>query len=385
MEFLGLTLLLIEDEVAIRRMFEEEFKELGFAVYSFSCIQDTFCFFEKDARHFDICLLDLRLPDGDGFDILNYIQVHYLHTPVILMNSNGNKNTVIEALKKGAYDYLEKPFSLSNELLPILNRAMAAVKLQKENNALNDQILHNSKLAALGELSATVLHDIRGPLSLIQMVCEELREAELIVQKPNEFDLEKSVAQIEKACHKIKILGDHLRNFSREDTHERSEEKLLSALIEDSLFMVQQKIRSLKIRVKKIIPTELEGLKIFCFPNKLEQVFMNLASNACDAMSEIETRDLTIALKSEAQNIFIEISDSGTGMSDEIQLKIFDSFFTTKPRGQGTGLGLKIVRNIIGEHGGELHLASVEGKGTTFTVQLPRAGLAKGVSVVIPV
>jgi signal transduction histidine kinase len=98
---------------------------------------------------------------------------------------------------------------------------------------------------------------------------------------------------------------------------------------------------------------------------------MNLLSNACDAMSKEAVRELGLVAKFTAEGLLLDVSDTGTGIPLEIQGKIFDNFFTTKPRGEGTGLGLKIVRNIIVEHGGELLMTSVVGKGTTFTVRLP--------------
>lgn len=366
-----LTLLILEDEAALRGLMVVEFEDLGFRVLEASTVAQARSYFADKETHVDIAIFDLRLPDGDGLSLLKEIKEQGHEAPVIMVTGQGNKNTVLESLKAGAYDFLEKPFSLSGDLIPVVTRARGAVHLQKENTSLTEQILHNSKLAALGELSATVLHDIRGPLSLIHVVCDDI--ADEIAEKGalDPAAMQAYVTQIRKACDRIRKLGDHLRNFSRQDANEDMENKPLENLIEDSLFLVQQKTRTHRIKVTRTLDVSVAGLTVRCQPNKLEQVIMNLLSNACDAMGNVITRELTVSASREDDWLFIGVTDTGTGIPPEIQERIFENFFTTKPRGEGTGLGLKIVRNIVVEHGGELLLSSEVGKGTTFTVKLP--------------
>jgi two-component system NtrC family sensor kinase len=135
--------------------------------------------------------------------------------------------------------------------------------------------------------------------------------------------------------------------------------------------LVQQKVRQNRIKVSKQIDKNAEGMSIRCFPNKFEQVVMNLLSNACDAMSSCDKRELSVLARCEGEIVFIDVRDTGTGIPKELQEKIFENFFTTKPKGEGTGLGLSIVRNIVREHGGDLILSSEPGTGTTFTIRLP--------------
>ena len=371
MDMQTLTVLVVEDEVSIRSLMEMEFQDLGFATIAVGSVKEAEDTLRgEESEKIDLCIFDLKLPDGDGLSLLQTSKQLFPNVPVILMTGHGNKGTVLEALKRGAYDYIEKPFSISNDLFPVVRRASGAIKLQKENRSLNEQILHNSKLAALGELSATVLHDIRGPLSLIQVVCDDI-EDDISEGSLNPENMTDHIKQVRKACDRIRKLGDHLRNYSRSDTHETPEEKNLDLLIEDSLFLVQQKVRKLGIKVCKEIGEDVKTTQYLCLSNKLEQVIMNLMSNACDAMKDVEDKKLILKSSREGDFINIDITDTGMGIPEDIQTKIFDNFYTTKPKGEGTGLGLKIVQNIIKEHGGSLKLQSKVGVGTTFTVVLP--------------
>lgn len=367
----GLTLLVVEDEAPIRRLVAMEFEDLGFTVLEAANIAEARLFFSDKEQQVDIALFDLRLPDGDGLTLLQEVKAAGHEGPILMMTGHGNKHTVLESFKAGAYDFLEKPFSMSGDLMPVVIRAAGEVRLRKENTSLTSQILHNTKLAALGELSATVLHDIRGPLSLIHVVCEDISETLEDGSPLDATQMKEHVGQILKACARIRKLGDHLRNFARQDAHESMETKSVESLLDDSLFLVQQKIRAGRIRVHKIFECSAKNASLHCYPNKFEQVIMNLISNACDAMSTSSCRDLTLKSSVTPDGFFLEVSDSGTGIPPDIQEKIFDTFFTTKPRGEGTGLGLKIVRNIVLEHGGDLTLQSTVGQGTTFTVRLP--------------
>ena len=120
------------------------------------------------------------------------------------------------------------------------------------------------------------------------------------------------MGQIGKACLRIKKLVDHLRNYSRDDKDEAEETKKLSSIIEDSFFLVEQKVRKMGIKTIIEIAPSLENAELICFPNKLEQVLMNLLSNACDAMQNIQKKELTIKAKTEHGFLFISVVDTGS-------------------------------------------------------------------------
>ena len=158
------------------------------------------------------------------------------------------------------------------------------------------------------------------------------------------------------------VLG--LRNFSRLDEAEKKTVDIHEG-IESTLQLLHNEIKN-RITVHKNF-CELPPLT--CYPSELNQVFMNLLSNASQAISN--KGDITITTKQDGDNIIIDIQDTGCGIDEKYMDNIFDPFFTTKEVGKGTGLGLSISYNIVKKHKGDITVKSEKGKGTTFTITLP--------------
>ena len=178
---------------------------------------------------------------------------------------------------------------------------------------------------------------------------------------------------IEKASSTIRKLVDHLRNFSR-TTAEEHEILDLYETIDDALFIVGSRIKKSDIHVQNKID------KNRCFvkasQNNMEQVFVNLLTNACDAMAGQDERTLTLSLSSCRRNNMdfwrCDISDTGIGIPEDKYEAIFQSFYTTKEKGKGTGLGLSIARGIVTEHDGWIEVSGGATGGTTFSVFIPQ-------------
>ena len=186
--------------------------------------------------------------------------------------------------------------------------------------------------------------------------------------------VKKFSGNISKALFSIEKLVDHLRTFGRgiAENHERVD---LFTSICDALFMTQNKLASAKVEV--LNHTEKGKYFVTGLSNQLEQVFVNLVGNACDAMTGHPRRELAISIHPVTRDSELfwqcDLSDTGTGLSEELRDMIFNSFFTTKKSGDGTGLGLSISRGIIKDHRGEIEVNSAPGEGTTFSVFLPKA------------
>lgn len=371
----NLQILIVENDAFEQTMLKIELAKEGFQTVSCQTAHEAMLILYNKNIEIDCCLIDYRLPDANGINLMSQIKSIRSELPIIIMANNNNKNIFQAALHGGAFDYIEKPFFIKNKILPIIKRAITTIILKKENRYLTNQILHSSKLAALGELSATVVHDICGPLTMIQITCEDMSD-ELAEKKPIDcLTFEKQLRQINKSCQRIKKLVDHLRNYSRKDKDECQEGKNLGMIVEDSLFLVEQKIRKFGIKTTTEIEDDLMNAELVCLPNKLEQALMNLLSNACDAMQSAEKKELILKARVENDFLYLSIIDSGCGISDTLKSKIFEGFFTTKPKNEGTGLGLNIVRNIIKEHDGELLVESEIGKGSVFTIKLSTSRL----------
>ncbi|NQT92491.1 MAG: GHKL domain-containing protein, partial [Lentisphaerae bacterium] len=248
-----------------------------------------------------------------------------------------------------------------------------------------DSLVHAGRLAAIGELASGVAHDIDNPLTVIvlsdEMILRLYKKAE---QEGEHVPQEKICAlanDVLRASASIRKLSNHLRNFSRGMSEKREYVDLYDS-IGDALFMTNNKIVVNNVNVR----TEVGKGQHFIYacPNHIEQVFINLVSNACDAMAQQEERQLLFTVTSQEHDgsdcWACRVADTGMGIPEPIRKEIFNSFFTTKEPGKGTGLGLSICRGIVAEYSGTIEIASSTGEGTVFTVLLPKADLESVVS-----
>lgn len=368
-----INILVIEDDEYVNKVISKELAAFNFRTHWVDSITHAKSYITDNKDKINLVLLDLKLSDGNGFTLVSFLKQHCPDVNIIIMSGHLSQRLITRAMQNGCYDLFEKPFSIKKDLIPIVKRHLNNLFLKKENSNLKEQLMQSSKLAGLGEMTATVVHDINGPVNTILMICDDLKEEIQHNKDLTQIDLNNEISKIQKGCEKIKKLVDHLRNYTRKDNTEKKENKGIESILEESLFMLKQKIRNHKILVKFDLDESISNLQLICYPNKIEQVFSNLMSNACDAMKDRDIRELTIKAKFENKILSISVQDTGTGIPKNIQDKIFQSFFTTKPKGEGTGLGLSIVKNIVLEHSGELTMSSEEGKGTVFTVKFPES------------
>ena len=244
---------------------------------------------------------------------------------------------------------------------------------------MQQKIIHAGRLAAIGELATGIVHDINNPLSIIsmanEMALQDLRDLKKVTAE-SRMALESQLTSIEKASCSIEKLVNHLRNFSRRG-HKGVEIADLNQTLSDALFMAGNKIKKKLVTIENNVdkgPYLFEGSQ-----NNMEQVFVNLITNACDAMAEQEKRILQVSISpcNRNQRSFwrCDICDTGEGIPKEIINDIFQSFVTTKKKGEGTGLGLSIARGIVQEHDGEIEVYCNQSAGTTFSIYIPQADI----------
>jgi C4-dicarboxylate-specific signal transduction histidine kinase len=240
---------------------------------------------------------------------------------------------------------------------------------EQELRDKQEQLVQAGKLATLGELTTGVAHELNNPLNNIGLyvgnVIDRVRLGKLDASIVS--DLEKAMAQVRKATDII----SHLRTFGRA-APVSVETVDVDEVIERSLSLVQEQLKLRGIEVELELCRDelvLHGNAI-----QLEQVFINLLTNARDALAEqARTKRIRIFTRREGELIRITVSDTGPGIAPEIEARVFDPFFTTKEVGSGTGLGLSITYSIVKEHGGEISVSSLPGKGATFEIELPAA------------
>jgi C4-dicarboxylate-specific signal transduction histidine kinase len=250
-------------------------------------------------------------------------------------------------------------------------------EVQRREQELRDkqeQLVQAGKLATLGELTTGVAHELNNPLNNIGLfVGNAVDLIELAVTEKGQIvgELRHAMEQVGKATAII----SHLRTFGRAAAVSR-EPISLRQVIERALSLMREQLRLREIEVTVDLGPEepmVVGNAI-----QLEQVFVNLLTNARDAVAESPRKAIRIAGSVGSATVEIAFADTGHGIPPGLERRIFDPFFTTKQVGKGTGLGLSITYGIIKEHGGTVSVVSPPGEGATFLIQLPRASAATG-------
>lgn len=247
----------------------------------------------------------------------------------------------------------------------------------RELQSAQSQLVHQAKLASLGELVAGIAHEINNPLGFVMSHVETVRDAltsvfERQTQAPNVQSREliekalKRVESMETGLERIRDLVINLRTFSRIDEGVVKEIDIHESL-DATLALLQHRIRD-QITVNRDYQA---APKVQCQPGPLTQVWMNLITNAIDAMQG--DGSLTIETRNDNGDIVVSVADTGCGISPDVTPRIFEPFYTTKDQGEGTGLGLSISYSVIRAHQGDIRVESAPAKGTRFTVRLPRA------------
>jgi two-component system NtrC family sensor kinase len=231
-----------------------------------------------------------------------------------------------------------------------------------EEQRLQQEVIQQEKMAAIGMLAGGVAHEINNPLGGI------LAFTQLLMRDMKEDDpIRSDLAEIERAAVRCKKIVSDLLDFSRMSAGKEMQWVDLKLLIEKIVPFIKAEIKSYNIDLKIDLKENLPN--VYGDPNRLQQVFLNLLTNAAQAMPK--GGRLTVSAHQSKTSVCVCVEDSGHGIASEHMHKIFDPFFTTKPPGKGTGLGLSISYRIVKEHNGSIDVESKPGKGARFIVTLP--------------
>lgn len=247
-------------------------------------------------------------------------------------------------------DENEKPKSISLVGTNIQERKEAELK-----------IFSASKMASLGEMAGGIAHEINNPLAIISGTAEQVQR----YLNQDDIDREKissGVTKIEETSFRISKIIKSLRSFSRAGELDPSKEVLVKDLIDETLDLCRERLKSEYITLIQEVDNTL---KLNCRPTQIQQVMINLLNNSTDAIKGHKEPWIKIRSERVGSEIIITISDSGTGIDSALKGKIMNPFFTTKEVGKGTGLGLPISKRIMENHGGQL-LYLPERPNTTF-------------------
>ena len=247
-----------------------------------------------------------------------------------------------------------------------LENARLYSNLRDQMNELTQtqqQLIQAAKLAAVGELAAGVAHEINNPLMIILGNCELA-----LLDMPAESRGLTRLKIIEAEATRAGKITRDLLNFARR-REPRREPVAVEALVERAVELLGTKLARGRVQVHTVLHPGMPP--ILGDADQLTQVLLNLGANAVDAMPDGGELVFQTELRPESDAIVIKVIDSGAGMTAEHALRIFEPFYTTKPEGQGTGLGMSVSLGIVKNHGGLIEVSSEAGRGTTMTIELP--------------
>lgn len=241
---------------------------------------------------------------------------------------------------------------------------MANELLERERSLKSAQLalVQSEKMAAVGTLSAGLAHEVKNPLSAV------LGYAQLAKRKLSQPDvIKKHLDIIENETRRCNEIIGNLMQFSRQEKGEFTD-VTINEVVEKSVGIVDHQLGLKNVHVNMKLAPDIP--EIIGNSNQLQQVLMNLAINAQQAM-EPDGGTVDIATYFDNDNVYISVSDTGPGISEEVVEKIFEPFFTTKAAGEGTGLGLSVTYGIIRDHKGDIRVEKADSGGARFVIALP--------------
>jgi C4-dicarboxylate-specific signal transduction histidine kinase len=240
------------------------------------------------------------------------------------------------------------------------------------------QLIQASKLTTLGQMAAGIAHEINQPLNVIQVCADFFLKMIDRGQPISDEDLKSMAGDIGRNVQRAAAIIQHMRDFARQSGATRSKININDP-IHDVFKVLGHQLRVHEVEL--ILELDPDLPPIMADHNRLEQVFINLVTNAVDAMDEkrgwpeYDSVEKLLKIRSFLENGFVAatVSDTGIGMSDEVLAKLFEPFFTTKDIGKGTGLGVCISYGIVKDYDGSIEIKSKVGEGTTFKLKFPAA------------
>jgi two-component system NtrC family sensor kinase len=242
-----------------------------------------------------------------------------------------------------------------------LQRNEDLAKANARLQSTQQQLIQSEKLAATGQLTAGIVHDVKNPLAVIKGLAEELQEEVLLSAEATE-----QLKMIRDNANRANQIVSDLLKFASQATPAMKQQNICDT-VKTSLRLTDYLARKAKVEVVSEIPSD--PLMVTYDSTQIEQVLVNLYQNAIQAMPN--GGKLHVRLNREEKGISLQVQDEGVGIPEENLPRIFDPFFTTKPEGEGTGLGLSVSYGIVTKHRGRIDLKSKLGKGSTFTIKLP--------------
>ncbi|MEM7452874.1 MAG: response regulator [Planctomycetota bacterium] len=361
------SVLIVEDDGDTRSNLEDVLSLDGYRLQAVSSCTDALAASREEK--FDSIILDWRLPDGTGSQLIPQLKKELPGTPVIIITGVREFDTAVTALREGAYDFLSKPIN-PDALRGLLRRLVERKRHLDEIESAQERLVASERLAAIGQMVAGLAHESRNAfqrshacLAELSLDLEEMPESLKLVHK------------VQRALDDVNLLLEEVRNYAAPILLDRREweiEPLISSVWQQITEVGQtEDFPGLEVSVHQ------EELAWNVDKDRLQQVVRNLLENASFACVDggpviVEVSEIAHGQDQSPANsmLCVKVTDNGSGVPEGSGGQIFAPFYTTKTR--GTGLGLAISRRIVEAHGGRLFVMSQgTDNGATFVMEIP--------------
>lgn len=371
--FHNIRLLLIDDEDHFRQTLFKRLGKRGITIRQADSGEEGLAIMKVEPM--DVVVLDVKMPGLGGIETLKQIKADWPQTEVLFLTGHSTTQDGVEGIKSGAFDYLSKPVEFEH-LFEKIKQAYEKKSREEERRQeaayktkIEQQMIATERLASLGTLAAGVAHEINNPLAIINEAAgymNLLLNKEELSGMPRRSDFEKAVQKISSGVKRARAITHQLLGSVRK--HEPVVAEVdLRELCEETLQLVRKEAANKEIQIEVTAGEQLRP--IWIDPNQVRQILINLLTNAIHATG---TRgSISVRVETNPENTTLVIIDSGKGIPKENMEKIFEPFFSDKPPGEGTGLGLFVTRQIIEKLGGTIEAQSKVGVGTRMKVVLP--------------
>lgn len=377
------TVLYVDDEPINLRVFTANFRA-RFPILTAGSGEQALELLQRGDPRIGVILTDQRMPGLSGAQLLEKSRELAPDAHRMLLTAYSDMQAVIDAVNKGQVTrYFVKPW-VKEELLAAIEDALRIYGLQEKLRGVEGRLLQSERLATLGQVSAGIAHELVNPVSYVSQNIDALRgQLDQLVEYVRRFlptspdenvsqvvdDLPSLLNDVETGTEHIKQIAVGIRTQVRgEDTEKDCD---LAEVVQFASKIARAQVQPVARLAILGEPTRVRGGSV-----KLTQVLINLIVNSAHAIEGIGRPGLIEVSWTRERDggVRLEVRDNGKGIPANLLEKVFEPLFTTKPVGQGTGLGLPICRQIVSDVGGELTLSSTEGVGTTVDIKLKPAG-----------
>jgi signal transduction histidine kinase len=365
--------MIVEDSPHDAVLVVRELTRAGFVVHHVRVETDEQMRSALAREKWDLVIADYSMPQFTAVMALTVLKESGRDVPFIVVSGVVSEESAVDAIRQGAHDFMPK--GVLARLVPAVHRELAAA-LRTERRELRDQLMVSSaRLASIGVITAGVGHEINNPLACVMANLELASRdvAQLSEQFPhgNFGELSEELRDALEAAERIRNIVRDLRSFSRPQA-----EPLCAVNVRDAVASTLRLAAGELRHRARVVTCYADTPAVFATEARLIQVLLNLVINAAQAIGDrgVDGNEIRVSTSvTETGDVAIAVSDTGPGIAESDKAKIFAPFFTTKPIGQGTGLGIAICERIVRGFGGTIEVESELGSGATFRVLLKPA------------